>query len=282
MKAAGVEIFPFTFRLHPSVFILHPFPMTRRRFYAPPDSFAADGARVALSAEETRHLRDVLRLREGEEVYVFDGRGREFLCAVGGAARAKEALLEVRASVEPQRPESPLALTLAVALLKGEKFDLVVQKATELGASAVAPVLTRRADVRLRDERDAARRLERWRRLALEAAKQSGRARVPAVEEPQAFESLVGRTPVEGEPRVLFAERGGASLSEALDAGASAATPAAMTALVGPEGGWEDEEIELARRRGWRVVTLGGRTLRAETAALAVAALLQHLYGDLR
>src|SRR5436305_5955035 len=141
----------------------------RRRFYAPPESFAHDGARVVLSSEESRHLRDVLRLRAGDEAFVFDGEGREFACEV--SEPGGRAALEVRGRVEPQRPESPLDFTLAVALLKGEKFDLVVQKATELGASRVAPVLTRRADVRLRNEREAARRVERWRRLALEAAK---------------------------------------------------------------------------------------------------------------
>jgi 16S rRNA (uracil1498-N3)-methyltransferase len=158
--------------------------MTRRRFYAPPSAFAPDGAWVVLSEDESRHLRDVLRLRAGDEAYVFDGEGREFACVVSEAgggrsseagARREGARLEVRGRAEPPRPESPLELTLAVALLKGEKFDLVVQKATELGAHAVVPVLTKRADVRPRDERDAGRRVERWRRLALEAAKQSGR-----------------------------------------------------------------------------------------------------------
>lgn len=253
--------------------------MTRRRFYAPPASFADEGRRVVLSAEETRHLRDVLRVREGEEVCVFDGEGREFLCRVGAASRGREATLEVRERVEPPRPESPLALTLAVALLKGEKFDMVVQKATELGAASITPVVTRRADVRLRDANDAARRVERWRRLALEAAKQSGRARVPHVSEPAAFESLVARAGEANESRVLFAERGGCRLSETSDAAGESLK--AVVALVGPEGGWEDEEIERARGAGWRVVTLGGRTLRAETAAVTVAALIQHLYGDL-
>src|SRR5919112_2253236 len=158
--------------------------MTRRRFYAPADSFADEGT-VVLSAEESRHLRDVLRLRAGEEAYVFDGEGREFSCVVvedGG--RKGLASLEVRGRAEPPSAESPLELTLAVALLKGEKFDLVVQKATELGVARVEPVLTARADVRPRDERDTERRVERWRRLALEASKQSGRARVPAGEHP--------------------------------------------------------------------------------------------------
>src|SRR4051812_24415199 len=182
--------------------------MTRRRFYAPPGSFSNEGT-VVLSAEESRHLRDVLRLRAGEEAYVFDGEGREFACVVSDeGGRRGEARLEVRGRVEPPHPESPLELTLAVGLLKGEKFDLVVQKATELGAARVEPVLTARADVRPRDARDAERRVERWRRLALEASKQSGRARVPSVESPQTFERVITRDPHEGAARLLFSERG--------------------------------------------------------------------------
>ena len=255
--------------------------MTRRRFYAPPSAFAPDGARVVLSEEESRHLRDVLRLGPGDEAHVFDGGGREFACVVAEpGARKGKALLEVRGPAEPPSPESPLELTLAVALLKGEKFDLVVQKATELGAARVVPLVTRRADVRLRDGRDAERRVERWRRVALEAAKQSGRARVPAVTEPQGFESLVAVEARAGLLRVMFAERAGVGL-DALKA-ERASPPAAAAALVGPEGGWEDEEVEFARRHGWAVVTLGGRTLRAETAALIACALLQHVFGDLK
>jgi len=254
--------------------------MTRRRFYAPLGAFAAEAGRVVLSAEETRHLRDVLRLRAGDEAYVFDGEGREFACYVAEAGgRGAGAVLEVRARAEPPSPESPLELTLAVALLKGEKFDLVVQKATELGVTRVAPVLTKRADVRPRDAGDSSKRVERWRRLALEAAKQSGRARVPAVGEPQSFEAFVGDDADAGCLRFMFAERGGAGLS---GPARGPSPPPDVVALVGPEGGWEDEEIELARARGWSVVTLGGRTLRAETAAVAVCALLQHLFGDLK
>jgi 16S rRNA (uracil1498-N3)-methyltransferase len=265
--------------------------MTRRRFYAPPESFAPDGARVVLSAEESRHLRDVLRLRAGDEAFVFDGEGREFACVVrdeGGARGRASATLEVRGPVEPPRPESPLELTLGVALLKGEKFDLVVQKATELGATRVVPLETRRADVRLRDAKDAARRVERWRRLALEASKQSGRARVPAVAEPTTLDSLTSDAPRAGELRLLFAERGGAGLDSlpveiVRDSPSVDSQPRpVVTALVGPEGGWDDEEIALARGRGSTIITLGGRTLRAETAAIAVAALLQHLFGDLK
>jgi 16S rRNA (uracil1498-N3)-methyltransferase len=264
--------------------------MTRRRFYAPPGSFAPEGARVVvLSDEESRHLRDVLRLRAGDEAYVFDGEGREFACVVVEAGgRGAGARLDVRERAEPPSPESPLALTLAVALLKGEKFDLVVQKATELGVVRVVPVMSKRADVRPRDERDTVKRVERWRRLALEASKQSGRARVPVVESPIMFDALVAREPRGDESRILFAERGGVSLNSlaAADshnslAAETAARRVSFVALVGPEGGWDDEELAHAREYGWTIITLGGRTLRAETAAITVCTLLQHLFGDL-
>ncbi len=253
--------------------------MTRRRFFAPPEQFAPDGVTVALEADEARHLRDVLRLNRGDEVFVFDGEGREFRCVIEERGRDR-AMLRVGGEVEPARPESSLQLTLAVALLKGEKFDLVVQKATELGATRVVPVVTKHADVRLRDEADARRRVTRWQRIALEACKQSGRARVPEIDAPVACESLIRSVPSEaGEWRVMFAERGSGGLDEAIKN--LQAQPRAVTALVGSEGGWTDEEIQLAQAAGWSVVTLGGRTLRAETAAIAVAALLQHAFGDL-
>jgi len=253
--------------------------MTRRRFFASPDRFAPDGSTVKLAAEEARHLRDVLRLGRGDEVFVFDGEGREFRCVVEETLRDR-ATLKVGGEVEPARAESTLGLTLAVALLKGEKFDWVVQKATELGATRIVPVVTKLADVRLRDEADGARRVTRFQRIALEACKQSGRARVPQIDAPLAFKELVeNKSSGSNEWRVMFAERGGAGLSETVKT--FKVRPGMVTALVGSEGGWTDEEIAQARDAGWSVVTIGGRTLRAETAAIAVTTLLQHLFGDL-
>ena len=222
--------------------------------------------------DEARHLRDVLRLKAGDEVYVFDGRGREFRCSIVNMGR-HAAQLHIKAEVEPAKPESQLQLNLCVALLKGEKFDLVVQKATELGVRKVTPLITRYADIHLRDESDAAKRVSRWQRIALEAAKQSGRAFVPEIGKPVAFESVT----VEG-LGVMFSERGG----ESLESLSKHPAPEAVTALVGSEGGWSDEELESARAREFHVITLGGRVLRAETAAITVTALLQHIFGDLR
>lgn len=257
--------------------------MTRRRFYAPPDAIAADEKSATLSAEETRHLRDVLRLQSGDEIHVFDGAGREFHCTVQTIAR-NSTELGVVAEVEPARPESPLHLTLAIALLKGEKFDLVIQKATELGVKRIVPLATERADVRLRDSEDGNRRVTRWRRIALEAAKQTGRAYVPEIIAPLALNFLLTSVVAEKEistdvARLMFSERGGGSLAEASNS--FAGQPTEIVALVGPEGGWTDQEIGLAREGGWEIVTLGGRTLRAETAAIVVVSLLQHRFGDL-
>lgn len=252
--------------------------MGRRRFYAPPGAFDSGARTVHLAEEEARHLRDVLRLSVGDEVFVFDGAGLEFKCIVA-ESRRDSARLEIVAEVAPASPESPLRLTLAVALLKGEKFDLVVQKATELGAARIVPVMTKLADVRLKEERDTLKRVSRWQRIALEAAKQSGRARLPDICAPRRFAELV-QSEQGAEARLLFSEREGASLAEAAEGWSKNAR--ALTALVGAEGGWTDEELALARDAGWSIVTLGGRILRAETAAIAVTTLLQHLYGDLR
>ena len=114
-----------------------------------------------LTADEARHLREVLRLKPGAEVSVFDGEGKEFRARVA-QARRESAELELVDEIDPARPESPLRITLSVALLKGEKFDLVVQKATELGVHKIVPLITRHADIKLRDENDASKRVARW------------------------------------------------------------------------------------------------------------------------
>ena len=254
--------------------------MARRRFFSPPESFAADGSSLELRKEEARHLRDVLRLVLGDEVFVFDGEGKEFRCQVEEFGR-DTALLEITSEVEPARPESLLKLTIAVALLKGEKLDLVVQKVTELGATRIVPIVSKLADVRLRDEADGQKRVVRLRRIALEACKQSGRARIPEIAAPIAFNALIeGGSSVGDEWRVIFSERNGRTLSDVIES--MSTSPKAVTALVGSEGGWTDEELATARSTGWDIVTLGGRIVRAETAAIAVTALIQHLFGDLR
>lgn len=243
--------------------------MSRRRFFAPPSAFNFGKRTVTLTSDEARHLREVLRLKAGDEVQAFDGAGREFR-AVVSQARRESAELELGDEIGSPKPESPLQLTLAVALLKGEKFDLVVQKGTELGVNKFIPLVTRHADIRLRDESDADKRVTRWQRIALEAAKQCGRSIVPEVETPTPFASVLSENPC-----LMFSERDGQPLNTDLKTDN-------LTAIVGSEGGWSDEELDQARAAQVPIVTLGGRILRAETAAIATAVLLQHLYGDLK
>lgn len=236
-----------------------------RRFYASIERFQTET--ITLALEETRHLRDVLRLKENVQVQVFDGDGNEFLCAIQVIGK-KEAVLRILEQIAPTAPESDLDLTLAAALLKGEKFDLIVQKAVELGVTKLVPLNTKRADVKLKETE---KRLERWRKIALEAAKQSGRAKLMNIESPLDYEKFIQTA--DG-TRILFAERGGESFS-------AIENTKKVTAVVGAEGGWEASEIEAARSNEFQIVTLSGRILRAETAAISIAAVLQHRFGDL-
>jgi 16S rRNA (uracil1498-N3)-methyltransferase len=236
-----------------------------RRFYAPKENFSADA--VELGFDDTRHLRDVLRLKAEDTVNVFDGTGHEFLCMIEKIGKRHTSLRIVK-ETEATAPESGLDLTFAAAITKGEKFDLVVQKMVELGVNNLIPLFTRRCEVK---PGGSEKRLDRWRKIALEAAKQCGRTKLMRVLEPVDFQDFVlsamGRV-------VLFSERDGDN-SKTLKAAET------LTAVIGPAGGWDDAELELARKRGFQIITFGGRILRAETAAIAFAAILQHRFGDL-
>lgn len=237
-----------------------------RRFYAPIENFK--DTCVTLDADETRHLRDVLRLRVGDEVSVFNGMGCEFNCLIAEIGKKLSSLTLVR-GVRSASPESDFEITLGATVLGGEKYDLIIQKAVELGVATLIPLHTIRCDVKLKD---AVKRLERWRRIALEATKQSGRSRLMQIAEPVDFAALISEA---GSANiVLFSERDGGSFS-------SLKKSKKITALFGPKGGWDDSELEAARSRGVNIVTFGGRILRAETAAIAIAAILQHRFGDL-
>ena len=237
-----------------------------RRFYAAADQFV-DGT-VLLSAEETRHLRDVLRLKRDDEVSVFDGTGREFACTIIEIKKSG-ATLSVTREIEPSAPESKLELTLAAAVYKSDKLDLVIQKAVELGVSSFIPVVSFRSEAKLKD---ASKRVERWRKIALEATKQCERARVMSVAEPMPLNDFLDAST--GELKLLFSEKGGGAIPKTEGR-------KTITALVGPKGGWEDSEIDLAIDHGFVAIKLGRRIMRAETAAITFAAVIQHLFGDL-
>ena len=242
--------------------------MTTRRFYAPTDRFA--GAAVELDEDETRHLRDVLRLKVGDEANVFNGEGREFACRIETTEKRKSKL-SILKEVRPASPESPLDLTLAAVLLKGDKLDGVVQKAVELGVNRFIPMTSARCDVKAAEP---SKRAARWRRIAMEATKQCGRARLMHIEDVVDLGELVDRTNGEDLMRIHFSERDG----ESFDAVGGAKK---ILAFIGPEGGWDDAEIEKAAAAGIRSITFGGRILKADTAAISIASILQHRFGDI-
>ena len=249
--------------------------MQRRRFYAAP--VAIGESIIQLSSEESHHLARVLRLRTGDEAFASDGCGHEYRCRVA-VAHAQQAQLEIVERLTNE-VESSLDLTLGQALAKGEKFDLIVQKATELGVRAIAPLVTANADIKLSDER-AEKRAERWRRISLEALKQSGGRRLLDIRQPATLGDFIAAIAPNEEAAALlvFSERGGAAVSDVLR---EMGHTQQLIVLVGPEGGWADSELDLLAERGARMITLGPRILRTETAAIVAVTLIQHRLGDL-
>lgn len=230
--------------------------------------FLVDGIadRVVLRGDEAHHLRSVLRLGAGDAVVLFDGRGR---AAEAVVTRMGRDAVELEVRGDAPTGESALSLTVGVAVLKADRMALVVQKLTELGVTAILPLATDRGEVPAERARKS---LDRWRRIAMEACKQSGRSRLPELAEPQSLEETLssGSAPAvalaahPGSPPLVPSDRRGP-----------------MLALLGPEGGWSETELEAMQGAGVRLFGLGPRTLRAETAAIVATALLQWSAGDL-
>jgi len=231
---------------------------------------AAPGARLVFPEHSAHHAREVLRLRAGAGVCVFDGAGSEFEAVLEQVTR-RAVTARVTRSVRP-RPESPLRVLLALSPLKGDRMELAIQKATELGVTEIWPVITARTDAAARPALQGSRQ-ERWDKVASGAAEQCGRAVVPRVISAMTLEDLL-RAPFEGR-RITFWETPGRP------ALATEPRPAAALAMVGPAGGFEGWEAEQLATAGFELVSLGPRILRAETAAIAAVTLLQVVWGDL-
>jgi 16S rRNA (uracil1498-N3)-methyltransferase len=227
------------------------------------------GKRVKLEGNAASHVTRVLRLRVGTALTLFDGEGGEYQASIDKAAGG-EVIVAVGAHTAHER-ESPLPVTLAQGISRGERMDLVVQKATELGVTALAPVLTERSVVRLTAQQSD-RKVNHWRAIAIAACEQCGRNHLPAVAAPQGYREFLKSAP--GGMRVLLSPGGGATLKDL------PRPDGAVTVLIGPEGGLTDEEEQAAVAAGFTAVRLGPRVLRTETAAIAALALLQREFGD--
>ena len=237
--------------------------MTRRRFYVPARNISADTA--VLPPEQAHHLRDVLRLSVGDQVELFDGQGNGYTGIITDNSR------EVRVGRLKREVSSPIArprLTLAAALIKPDRFEWMLQKATELGADEFIPLTTRFTNVHISGQRLEGR-LQRWKRIVTEAARQCGRQDVPDVLPPVEFARFLedGRlTPLsrfilfEGVPRLSIPDWTG---------------PGGALLCIGPEGGWDQSELDAAASAGFQVFNLGQSILRSETAAIAAVALFR-------
>jgi len=220
-------------------------------------------AAVDVSGEEFHHAVRVVRVHEGEEIELFDGRGRAARGRVGAIGRDA---LRVEVTSEIESRESPLRIHLAAAIIQLEKFELVLQKATELGAASITPLVTDRIEVRRERYRGKA---ERWAKIVFEAVKQSGRALIPTVNEPTLFDEIAKNTGV----RFVF------DADEEPDRAPDSLTE--VTVVIGPEGGLSEREIDVVRQSGCTFQRLGPRRLRAETAAISALSIIAARFGDI-
>ncbi len=237
------------------------------------DEPLAPDSRVTLSGSAANHIRRVLRLAPGDALTVFDGRGGEYDARIDGLR--KDTVLIAVGPHHPVERESPIAITLAQGVSRGERMDLVVQKATELGVHRILPVLTERAVVRLGREQSGAK-LRHWRAVAVGACEQCGRNRVPEIASPLALPDLL-RTAVAHDPqeaRMMLSPAGPSRIRDLHDS-------RGVILLIGPEGGLSELEQRAATDAGFRALSLGPRVLRTETAAIAAIAALQQQLGDL-
>ena len=225
-----------------------------------------------LGEDETRHLSQVLRLAAGDEVAVFDGAGREFRARVERIARDGADLRLIEAVTAA--PEPAVRLTLAQAVLKGEKMDDVVRDATMIGVSTIEPLVTEHTAAHMKTGRAP----ERWQRIAIASAKQCRRAVVPAIGVGSTFADFLASD--RAALRLLLLEPS-ASVEGHPPSTLAGDRPDSASILVGPEGGWSAHEIQAAVSAGCVPITLGRRTLRADAVPIIAIGLLQFLWGDL-
>ena len=243
--------------------------MTSNRFFIEKPEF--DSSYIFLSGDEHHHLSHVVRIKPQEKVWLFDEKGTSYLARVEEIGREKTRLFILK-KVTEEKPR--LNIALGQALLRSKKMEFIIQKATEWGVARFIPVVTRRSLIKIQKRSD--KRTERWQRIAREASKQSGQVFFPFIE------ALVPLTPFLKErkekKKLLLSENRGKALRDILIQ-YQENIPSSVLILVGPEGGWSDEEEQDILSHGYEAVTLGKQILRAETAALSSVALISHFWN---
>ncbi|MDH4081370.1 MAG: 16S rRNA (uracil(1498)-N(3))-methyltransferase [Nitrospira sp.] len=230
---------------------------------------------ISATGDVLVHLRDSLRIKVGEIVLFGDGAGRRY-CTEVTAVTNQALTSRILETITQPAPKAP-ALILGQALLKGEKMDWVIQKATELGVSKIVPIKSQHSVVQLKADR-VDHQLARWRRIVLEAAQQSEQWHVPKIAQPRSLSELLANHATSTTLLMLAERDEGKSLQTV---GLPQGTNGSVLALVGPEGGWSKEEKEVAQQAGVETITLGQHILRSETAAMATISILQSRLGEL-
>jgi 16S rRNA (uracil1498-N3)-methyltransferase len=242
------------------------------RFYVPQPQVKNEMLRI--EGDEVRHIRRVLRLKAGDEIIVFDGSGKEY---EGTIVEEGPSSVVIRIqNIFCSKRESHLEVTLAQSLLKGEKMDYLIQKATELGVKKIVPFFSSRS-VPLLEKSGRLKRHHRWERIAIEASKQCGKGVVPKIEFLQDYSEML-QTASPDTLRLILWEKEGVRLKEVLG---KLVEKTGVFFIIGPEGGFGQEEVEEAKKAGFFPVTLGRRILRAETASLCLLSILQYEHGDI-
>ena len=243
------------------------------RFFVPSEGFSEKT--VTIKGSDVNHIRTVLRMKPGDKVEVIDPQGFQYEVVL--AVVKKDCVQgEILSRIELQT-ESPVNIRMGQALIKGNAFDLLVRKATELGAHSVAGVRTQRCVGRLAKESES-RRTERWQRIAEEASKQCGRSKVPKVHLTVLSLEEFCQGSSDCDLKLVFWEGEQKTRLQDITAPDSVAS---IAFLAGPEGGWAAEEIDFLIQQGFQTVTLGPRLLKADSVSLVILSLLQHRWGDL-
>ncbi len=242
--------------------------LTRCHVHAP----LSLGTKLALPDSAAAHLTRVLRLRDGDACVLFNGDGHDYAARIASVGKRETTVEVISRSIVDN--ESPLRITLLQGIARGEKMDLILQKATELGVAAIVPVLAERTEVKLDAERTE-KRMAHWRSVIVSACEQCGRAWVPELAPPAALAPAAAALAGDS-MKVTLDPTGELSLRTF-----SAPHSRAVAIAIGPEGGWSPRDRDILRNAGFRGLQLGPRVLRTETAGLAAIAALQSRYGDL-
>lgn len=248
--------------------------MTAYRFHL--KEKIAESTSLVLEGREHHHLSNVARIRQGDQVWLFDDEGIQYKALVEKIDN-KKTLLQILETYKKREPK--LRITLAQVLLKPKTMRLVIQKATELGAHSIVPVISERTVVRIQDFQ-AEKKGERWKRIAIESSKQCGRSAVPEICSPIRLNTFIQQK--EKARKLYLSEHGGRPLSQILMSSINReeGIPRSIILLVGPEGGWTDSEEDDIMNGHYEAVSLGPLTLRSETAAIVSLAMVSQFWGN--